>query len=81
LPDKEKILPNQKTWQETAQQMGIQHTCAQKQLLPANLTKEHRINDHCISATNVRKCKNEDPYSGGDQDGMSPPDGEPLVCV
>src|SRR6267142_3320850 len=32
LPDKEKIPPNQKTWQETAQQMGVQHTCARKQL-------------------------------------------------
>jgi len=34
LPNKEKIPPNQKTWQEMVQQMGIQYMCAQKQLLP-----------------------------------------------
>jgi len=67
LPNKEKILPNQKTWQEIAQPMGIRHTHARKHLPPTNLTEECGINDHCIGATNVRKCKNEDPYLGGDQ--------------
>ena len=75
LPNKEKIPPNQKTWQETVQQMGVQHTRAWKQLLPADLAKEHGINDCCIGATNVRKRKNEDPYLGGDRSGKrSQPD-------
>src|SRR6266850_4335593 len=47
--------------------MGVQHTFARKQLLPTNLAKECRINDCCISATNVRKRKNKDPYLGGDR--------------
>ena len=34
LPNKEKIPPNQKTWQEMVQQMGVRYMCAQKQLLP-----------------------------------------------
>jgi len=32
LPNKEKVLPNQKTWQE---HMGVRHAHARKQPLPA----------------------------------------------
>jgi hypothetical protein len=30
LPNKESILPNQRTWPETAEQMGVRHTRARK---------------------------------------------------
>jgi hypothetical protein len=66
LPNKESILPNQRTWPEMAEQMGIQHMCAQKQPPLTDSAEEDGINEHCIGATTRRKCKNEDPYSGGD---------------
>jgi hypothetical protein len=69
FPNKESILPNQRTWPETAEQMGVRHTCAQKQPLLTNPAKECGINEHCIGATTRRKHKNEDPYSGGDRGG------------
>jgi hypothetical protein len=52
-----------------AKQMGVQHMCARKQPPLADPAKECGINEHCIGATTRRKCKNEDPYSGGDQGG------------
>jgi len=69
LPNKKKILPNQKTWKETAQQMGIRHGRARKQPLPADLAEERGINERCIGPARGKKRKNEDPYSGGDRGG------------
>jgi hypothetical protein len=67
FPNKESILPNQRTWPETVEQMGVQHIHAQKQPPLTNPAEEYRINKHCISATTRRKHKNEDPYLEGDQ--------------
>jgi hypothetical protein len=67
FPNKESILPNQRTWLETVEQMGVQHTYAQKQPLLTDPAEEYGINECCISATTRKKCKNEDPYLEGDQ--------------
>jgi hypothetical protein len=69
LPNKESIPPNQRTWPEMAEQMGIWHMHARKQPPLTDSAKVCRINECCISATTRRKCKNEDPYSGEDQGG------------
>ncbi|KAN0132744.1 hypothetical protein V8E53_009415, partial [Lactarius tabidus] len=64
LPNKEEIAPNQHSWTETAQQMGVQQ---RKRRRPATAsTTEPSATQH-IGELN-RKCprlQDKDPYSGG----------------
>ena len=64
LPDKEEIPPNQHSWTETAQQMGVQR---QKQCHPATTSStEPSATQHIGELNHKRPClQDKDPYSGG----------------
>jgi hypothetical protein len=65
LPEKDFIVPNQKTWKETADQMGVQKTQKKKQL-----PEECRITDHSIGiAKGKHHHEYDDPYAGSKQSG------------
>jgi hypothetical protein len=64
LPDKEEIAPNQHSWTETAQQMGVQR---RKRHRPATASTTEPSATQRIGELN-RKCprlQDKDPYSGG----------------
>jgi len=57
LPEKDIILPNQKTWLETAAQMGVKPTRKQK-----CLPKEHGLTAKSIGIAKSKKRMRPDPY-------------------
>jgi hypothetical protein len=70
LPDKEKIPPNQGTWPDTAEHMGVRPARARKQPQPAKPAKERGITERSIGAAKGKKRKiYEDPYAGGERSG------------
>lgn len=70
LPDKERIPPNQKTWQETAERMGARRVRARKQPQPAKPAEERGITERSIGAAKGKKRKiYDDPYAGGERSG------------
>jgi hypothetical protein len=64
LPEKEWITPNQHSWTETAQQMGVKRIKKRRGKVDSALTAEHigEINCKCTRA-------NKDPYGAGEQSG------------
>ena len=64
LPEKDNIPPNQRTWTETAERMGV------KRVLKRRLPKEIGITDRSIGiAKGKRRRTHEDPYAGGERSG------------
>ena len=64
LPNKENILPNQKSWTETAEQMGVKHI--PKRYLP----EEIGLMDRSIgTAKGKHRRTYEDPYARGERSG------------
>jgi hypothetical protein len=64
LLDKDHIVPNQKSWPETAEWMGakVQH----QKCLP----EEHGATEQSIGITNGKHCCiHNDPYAGGERSG------------
>jgi hypothetical protein len=65
LLDKENVPPNQNSWTETAEQMGVK--CKPKQ---RHLPDEHRLTERSISISKGKhKCLYSDPYAGGGRSG------------
>jgi hypothetical protein len=63
LPEKDVIVPNQKSWTETAEQMGIKHRALKRKCLP----EEHRMTAQSIGiAKGKRHWVHSDPYTGGE---------------
>jgi hypothetical protein len=62
LPEKDIIMPNQKSWMEMAKQMGVKHHAPKRKCLP----EEHRMTVQSISVAKG-KCHlvHSDPYTGG----------------
>jgi len=65
LPDKEFIVPNQKSWSETAAHMGVKRPPKRK-----CLPKEHGLTEQAISITSRHCHTNNDPYSVRQCSGM-----------
>ena len=64
LPNREKLPPNQKTWTETAERMGVK--CVPKRRLP----DEVGLTNWSIGAAKgKRRCIYQDPYAGGERSG------------
>jgi hypothetical protein len=64
LPEKEQIAPNQHSWTETAQRMGVKRIKKRRGKVDSALTAEH------ISEINRKRTReNEDPYGAGEQSG------------
>ena len=64
LPEKENIPPNQHSWTETAQRMGVQQ---RKRPRPTSPAPPESTAAHCISDHNRKqpRLQDTDPYSGG----------------
>jgi hypothetical protein len=62
LPEKEIIGPNQRSWPETAAQMGVKHSnnCG-KGKVDSALTAQH------IGKPNRKRAADNDPYGAGEQ--------------
>ncbi|KAN0130640.1 hypothetical protein V8E53_011533 [Lactarius tabidus] len=64
LPEKERIAPNQHSWTETAQRMGVKRIKKRRGKVDSALTAEH------IGEINRKRTReNEDPYGAGEQSG------------
>jgi hypothetical protein len=62
LPEKEWIVPNQKSWPEMAKHMGVKWAAKQKQL-----PKEHGITKQAIGVAKGKQWQiHQDPYTGGE---------------
>jgi hypothetical protein len=67
LPEKEWITPNQKSWPETAERMGVEWVPKWKQL-----PKEHGITEKSIGITKGKQRRiHQDPYTGGERLGKN----------
>jgi hypothetical protein len=65
LPDRESVVPNQKSWGETAARMGIKHPPKRK-----CLPKERGLTEQAIGVTKGRhRTNNNNPYSSGECSG------------
>jgi hypothetical protein len=65
IPDKEVIAPNQKSWMETAMQMGIKKAPKRKRL-----PEESGLTKRSISVAKGKKAQiYNDPYAGGERSG------------
>jgi hypothetical protein len=65
LPDKENLVPNQKSgWGETATHMGVKHAPKRK-----CLPEECRLTERAIGVPNRKRHRNSDPYVGGERSG------------
>ena len=63
LPNKDNIVPNQKTWMETAAQMGVKGAPKRKQL-----PEECGLTKHCIGATKGKRHHiHSDLYARGER--------------
>jgi len=61
LPNKENLPPNQRTWTEMAERMGV------KQIPKRRLPNEFGLTIRSIGAAKgKRRCIYEDPYAGGE---------------
>ena len=61
LPEKDIIVPNQRSWPEMAKHMGARNT-PRCQCLP----DEQGLTEHSVDTIKgKRKCLHEDPYAGG----------------
>jgi hypothetical protein len=66
LPEKDVIAPNQKSWTETAERMGVKRRASKRQCLP----EERRITAQSISvAKGKHRWVHSDPYAGGERSG------------
>jgi pyruvate/2-oxoglutarate dehydrogenase complex dihydrolipoamide acyltransferase (E2) component len=65
LPEKEKIAPNQKSWPETAERMGVKRRPKRKRL-----PEERGITEQSIGVTKGKRRRiHQDPYAGGERSG------------
>jgi hypothetical protein len=67
FPDKEEIPPNQKSWPETAERMGVKRAPKRKRL-----PEERRQTERCIGPTKgkrQRRLNDDDAYAGGERSG------------
>jgi hypothetical protein len=65
LPDKDLIVPNQKSWPETAKRMGVIKAPKRKRL-----PEERGLTEQCIGvAKGKRRRIHTDPYAGGERSG------------
>jgi hypothetical protein len=67
FPDKEEISPNQKSWPETVERMGIKRAPKQKRL-----PKECGQTERCIGPTKGKRqwqLNDDDAYAGGERSG------------
>jgi len=66
LPEKDTFNPNQKTWAETAERMGVRKAPKRKH----SPTGGHTNTERCIGAVKGRRaCKYSDPYAAGERSG------------
>ena len=63
LPDKEPVLPNQHSWPEMAEQMGVKHTPK------CRLPSECGLTERSIGAWKGKRKMYADPYAGGERSG------------
>jgi hypothetical protein len=67
LPEKERIAPNQKSWPETAERMGVKRAPKRKRL-----PEERGITEKSIGvAKGKRRRIHQDPYAGGERSGKN----------
>jgi hypothetical protein len=67
LPEKERIAPNQKSWPETAERMGVERAPKRKRL-----PEERGITEKSIGiAKGKRRRIHQDPYAGGERSGKN----------
>jgi hypothetical protein len=65
IPDKEVIAPNQKSWTETAERMGVKRAPKHKRL-----PEERGLTERSIGATKGKRISvYSDPYAGGERSG------------
>ena len=65
LPEKEWIAPNQKSWPETAERMGVKRAPTRKRL-----PEERGITERAIGAAKGKRQRiHQDPYAGGERSG------------
>src|SRR6266851_461053 len=68
LPEKDFIVPNQKSWIETAKRMGVKCGTPKRKCPPA--PKERRVTARSIGVAKGKRCQvHSDPYAGGKQSG------------
>ena len=66
MPEKDFIAPNQKSWTETAERMGVKRGAAKRKCLP----EERGITAQSIGvAKGKRRRVHNDPYAGGERSG------------
>ncbi len=66
LPEKDFLVPNQKSWTETAERMGVKHGARRRKCLP----EERGITAQSISDAKGKRCQvHSDPYAGGERSG------------
>jgi hypothetical protein len=67
LPHKDQIAPNQKSWTETAERMGVKRAPKRKR---QRLPEERGLTEQSIGvAKGKRRRVHEDPYAGGERSG------------
>ena len=67
LPHKDHIAPNQKSWAEMAERMGVKRAPKRKR---QRLPEERGVTEQSISAAKGKRCRvHEDPYAGGERSG------------
>jgi hypothetical protein len=65
IPDKEVIAPNQKSWMETAERMGVKRAPKRKRL-----PEERGLTERSIGVTKGKRIRvYSDPYTGGERSG------------
>lgn len=67
FPDKEQIPPNQKSWPETAERMGVKRAPKRKRLPEERGQTERSIGP--IKGKRQRRLIDDDPYAGGERSG------------
>lgn len=66
LPHRERIAPNQHSWTETAESMGVRRTAAKRRRLPEDVGLTEKT---IGSAKGKRRRVYTDPYAGGERPG------------